>query len=69
MTSVSLSLVNFTVAICHTCVDPLVLNSSLEESLAALAGPHSVVLTGGVISTDGTEQRGRLVLEIEVWIV
>ena len=36
----------------------VLLDSSLEESLAALAGPHSVVLAGGVVTTDRALQGG-----------
>lgn len=35
----------------------IILNSSFEEALAALAGSHAVVLAGGVVPAYGTKQR------------
>ena len=38
----------------------VLLHSPLEETLAALARPHSVVLAGGVVAAHGAQQPGRL---------
>jgi hypothetical protein len=43
LASVSLLLINFTMAVCHAGVDTLVLNSALEEALATFAGDDAVV--------------------------
>ena len=53
-------LVHGAVLVRQTDVLGVLLNSSLEEALAALAGPHAVVLAGGVVSTHGAKQRGRV---------
>ena len=66
LTSVPPSFVHRAALVCQTDIFSVLLDSPLEESLAALAGSHPVVLAGGVISTDGTEERRRLVLKIEV---
>ena len=65
LTSVPPSFVHRAALVGQTDIFSVLLDSSLEESLAALAGSHSVVLTGGIVSTHGTEQRRRLVLKIE----
>ena len=69
LTSVPPSFVHRTALVCQTDIFSVLLDSPLEESLAALTGSHSVVLTGGIISTDSAEQRGRLVLEREVGLM
>ena len=58
LTSVPPSFVHRAALVCQTDIFSVLLDSSLEESLAALAGPHSVVLTGGVVATDGALQGG-----------
>ena len=52
LTPVSLSFVNFTVAVCHTSVDSLVLNSPLEESLASLTCDDAIVQASGLVLAD-----------------
>ena len=62
LTPVPPSLVHRTALVRQTDVLGVLLDGPLEEALAALAGPDPVVLTGGIVATDGTEQGGRLVL-------
>ena len=56
---VSPPLVHGTVLVPYTDVLGIgvLLNSSLEEALAALAGSHAVVLARGVVPAYGTQQR------------
>ena len=56
---VSRPLVHGTVLVPYTDVLGIgvLLNSSLEEALAALAGSHAVVLARGVVPAYGTQQR------------
>ena len=49
-------LVHGAVLVRQTDVLGVLLNSSLEEALAALAGPHAVVLTRGVVPAHGAKQ-------------
>ena len=49
-------LVHGTVLVRQTDVLGVLLNSSLEEALAALAGPHAVVLARGVVPAHGAQQ-------------
>ena len=44
-TSFSLGFINYTVSVCHTSVDFLILNSPLEESFAGLASQQSIVVS------------------------
>ena len=53
-------LVHGAVLVRQTDVLGVLLNSSLEEALAALAGPHAVMLARGVVSAHGAKQRGRV---------
>lgn len=57
LTSIPLSLVDFTISICNTVVNPFVLHRSLEESLAAFAGDDAVVQTSGLVFADHADQR------------
>ena len=66
LTSVPPSFVHRAALVCQTDIFSVLLDSSLEESLAALAGSDPVVLAGGIVSTDRAEQRRRLVLKREV---
>ena len=58
LTSVPPSFVHRAALVSQTDIFSVLLDSSLEESLAALAGPHSVVLAGGVVTTDRALQGG-----------
>ena len=49
-------LVHGAVLVRHTEVLSVRLNSSLEEALAAFAGPHPVVLPRGVVSADSAQR-------------
>ena len=53
---VSSTLVDRAVPVSQTDVFGVFLDGPLEESLAALAGPHPIVLTGGVVSADGAQE-------------
>ena len=56
LTSVPPSFVHRTALVCQTDIFSVLLDSPLEESLAALAGSHPVVLAGGVVTADGALQ-------------
>ena len=56
-------LVHGAVLVRQTDVLGVLLNSSLEEALAALAGPHAVMLARGVVSAHGAKQSGAAGLE------
>ena len=49
LTSVTLSFVNFTVAVSYTCVYSFVLNSSFEEPFAPFTGYNAVVKARGLV--------------------
>ena len=53
-------LVHGAVLVRQTDVLGVLLDSSLEEALAALTGPHAVVLARGVIPAHGAQQRWRV---------
>ena len=53
-------LVHGAVLVRKTDVLGVFLDSSLEEALAALTGPHAVVLARGVIPAHGAQQRWRV---------
>ena len=53
-------LVHGAVLVRQTDVLGVLLDSSLEEALAALTGPHTVVLARGVIPAHGAQQRWRV---------
>ena len=53
-------LVHGAVLVRQTDVLGVLLDSSLEEALAALAGPHPVVLAGRVVATHRAQQRRRV---------
>ena len=57
LTSVALSFVDFTVAVSHTGVHALVLNSSLEETFAAFAGDNAIVETRRLVLADHADHR------------
>ena len=56
-------LVHGAVLVRQTDVLGVLLNSSLEEALAALAGPHAVMLARGVVSAHGAKKAGAAGLE------
>ena len=66
LTPVPPSFVHRTALVRQTDVFSILLYSSLEEPLAALAGPHPVVLAGCIVTTHCTEKGGRLVLKQEL---
>ena len=56
LTSVPPSLVHRTVLVSQANILGVLLDSSLEESLATFTGPHSIMLTGCMISTYGAHK-------------
>ena len=53
-TSLTLTLVNVAAALCDARVDLLILNGSLEEALAGLAGEQAVVVAGDAVAAHRT---------------
>ena len=65
LTSVPPSFVHRTALVCQTDIFSVLLDSPLEESLAALAGADAIVLAGSIVPTHGTEQRRGLGLKLK----
>ena len=55
LTSVPPSLVHRTVLVSQTNILGVLLDSPLEETLAAFTGSHSIMLTSSIVSTHGTQ--------------
>jgi hypothetical protein len=60
LTSVASAFVNRTIAIGQTDVFGTLLNRSFEKAFTTLARPHSVMLTGGIVTANSAQLRRRL---------
>jgi hypothetical protein len=57
LTPISLSFVDFTIAIGHATVNALILHCSLEESLTPFTGDDSIMQSGGSVLANVAKER------------